>query len=153
MTSWPTSTTPTLPTAPPKPSTDASNTYAASPKDSSTTETTAYAASSTPADSNTSYTLKREEPTNSIEPLNYQLRKVSKNRGHFPSDEAVIKLLWLAICDIEDKRAQERDKEKGLPASKRRDKGKLVEGQITADWNKALAQLTTAYPDRINPYL
>ncbi|WP_291449843.1 hypothetical protein, partial [Actinomyces sp. ICM47] len=42
--------------------TDASNTYAASPKDSSTTETTAYAASSTPADSNTSYTLKCEEP-------------------------------------------------------------------------------------------
>ena len=69
--------------------------------------------------------------TNSIESLNYQLRKVSKNRGHFPSDEAVIKLLWLAICDIEDKRARERDKEKGLPASKRRAKGKLVEGQIT----------------------
>ena len=37
--------------------------------------------------------------TNSIESLNYQLRKVSENRGHFPSDEAVIKLLWLAICD------------------------------------------------------
>ena len=37
--------------------------------------------------------------TNSIESLNYQLRKVSKNRGHFPSDEAVVKLLWLAICD------------------------------------------------------
>ena len=91
--------------------------------------------------------------TNSIESLNYQLRKVSKNRGHFPSDEAVIKLLWLAICDIEDKRARERDKEKGLPASKRKAKGKLVEGQITTDWNKALAQLTTAYPDRINPYL
>ena len=55
---------PTPATAPPKPSTDASNTYAASPKDSSTTETTAYAASSTPADSNTSYTLKCEEPVN-----------------------------------------------------------------------------------------
>jgi len=91
--------------------------------------------------------------TNSIESLNYQLRKVSKNRGHFPSDDAVIKLLWLAICDIEDKRARERDKEKGLPASKRRAKGKLVEGQVTTDWNKALAQLTTAYPNRINPYL
>ena len=91
--------------------------------------------------------------TNSIESLNYQLRKVSKNRGHFPSDEAVVKLLWLAICDIEDKRARERDKEKGLPASKRRAKGRLVEGQITTDWNKALAQLTTAYPNRINPYL
>ncbi|EHM88482.1 hypothetical protein HMPREF0975_02972, partial [Actinomyces sp. oral taxon 849 str. F0330] len=37
--------------------------------------------------------------TNSIETASYQLRKVSKNRGHFPSDEAVIKLLWLAICD------------------------------------------------------
>ena len=33
--------------------------------------------------------------TNSIESLNYQLRKVTKNRGHFPNDAAVIKLLWL----------------------------------------------------------
>ena len=32
--------------------------------------------------------------TNSIESLNYQLRKVTKNRGHFPSDEAV----WTARC-------------------------------------------------------
>ncbi len=31
--------------------------------------------------------------TNSIESLNYQLRKVTKNRGHFPSDEAAIKML------------------------------------------------------------
>ena len=38
--------------------------------------------------------------TNAIESLNYQLRKIIKNRGHFPSDEAVVKLLWLAICDI-----------------------------------------------------
>ena len=91
--------------------------------------------------------------TNSIESLNYQLRKVTKNRGHFPSDEAVVKLLWLAICDVEDKRARERDKEKGLPPSKRKAKGKLVEGQITTDWNKALAQLTTAYPDRFAPHL
>jgi transposase-like protein len=42
--------------------------------------------------------------TNAIESLNYQLRKIIKNRGHFPSDDAVIKLLWLAIRDIEDKR-------------------------------------------------
>lgn len=27
--------------------------------------------------------------TNSIETASYQLRKVTKNRGHFPSDEAV----------------------------------------------------------------
>ena len=42
---------------------------------------------------------------------------------------------------------------KGLPPSKRKAKGKLVEGQITTDWNKALAQLTTAYPDRFAPHL
>ena len=30
--------------------------------------------------------------TNSIESLNYQLRKIIKNRGHFPNDDAVIKL-------------------------------------------------------------
>ena len=52
--------------------------------------------------------------TNAIESLNYQLRKIIKNRGHFPNDDAVIKLLWLAIRDIEDKRARERAKEKGL---------------------------------------
>ena len=45
--------------------------------------------------------------TNSIESLNYQLRKIIKNRGHFPSDTAAIKLLWLAIRNIEDKRARE----------------------------------------------
>ena len=53
--------------------------------------------------------------TNSIESLNYQLRKIIKNRGHFPNDDAAIKLLWLAIRDIEDKRARQRAKEKGLP--------------------------------------
>jgi hypothetical protein len=42
--------------------------------------------------------------TNSIESLNYQLRKVTKARGHFPSDDAVVKLLRLAIVNIEDKR-------------------------------------------------
>ena len=46
--------------------------------------------------------------TNSIESLNYQLRKVTKARGHFPGDDAVVKLLWLAIINIEDKRARER---------------------------------------------
>lgn len=53
--------------------------------------------------------------TNSIESLNYQLRKIIKNRGHFPTDDAVIKLLWLAIRDIEDKRARQRANEKSIP--------------------------------------
>ncbi len=91
--------------------------------------------------------------TNTIESLNYQLRKVTKNRGHFPNDEAVVKLLWLAICNIEDKRARERAKERGLPATKRRAPGRLVEGQVTTNWKQALEQLALVYPDRINPYI
>nr|WP_237564194.1 MULTISPECIES: IS256 family transposase [unclassified Actinomyces] len=91
--------------------------------------------------------------TNSIESLNYQLRKVSKNRGQFPSDAAAVKLLWLAICNIEDKRARQREKEKNLPASKRKAKGRLVEGAVTTNWKQALQQLALAYPERINPHL
>ena len=92
--------------------------------------------------------------TNSIESLNYQLRKIIKNRGHFPSDDAVVKLLWLAICNIEDKRARDRAKEHGgTRRSKRKAEGRLVEGQVTTNWKQALAQLALAYPDRIEPHL
>jgi transposase-like protein len=91
--------------------------------------------------------------TNSIESLNYQLRKVTKNRGHFPNDLAAVKLLWLAICNIEDKRARQRAKELGLPANQRKAPGRLVEGQITTNWKQALEQLALVYPDRINPYI
>lgn len=91
--------------------------------------------------------------TNSIESLNYQLRKVTKSRGQFPSDEAATKLLWLAICDIEDKRAWERDKDKGKKPDDRRAKPRLVEGSKVTNWKQALAQLATAYPERVNPHL
>jgi putative transposase len=92
--------------------------------------------------------------TNSIESLNYQLRKITKNRGHFPSDDAAVNLLWLAICNIEDKRARDRAMEKGLPREANRvADGYLVEGQVITNWKQALGQLTLAYPDRINQYL
>jgi len=38
--------------------------------------------------------------TNAIESLHMQLRKIIKTRGHFPSDDAAIKLLWLALRNI-----------------------------------------------------
>nr|WP_321901903.1 IS256-like element ISBcen18 family transposase [Burkholderia cenocepacia] len=38
--------------------------------------------------------------TNAIESLNMQLRKIIKTRGHFPNDEAAIKLLWLALRNV-----------------------------------------------------
>jgi putative transposase len=38
--------------------------------------------------------------TNAIESLHMQIRKVIKNRGHFPSDEAAAKLIYLALRNI-----------------------------------------------------
>jgi putative transposase len=87
--------------------------------------------------------------TNAIESLNYQLRKIIKNRGHFPNDDAVIKLLWLAIRDIEDKRARQRATEAGKKANERKAPGRLVEGATVHGWKAALGALTIAYPDRL----
>lgn len=41
--------------------------------------------------------------TNAIESLNMTLRKVTKNRGSFPNDQAVIKLFYLALRNISKK--------------------------------------------------
>jgi len=41
--------------------------------------------------------------TNAIESLNMSLRKVTKARGSFPNDEAVSKLLYLALRNIAKK--------------------------------------------------
>jgi putative transposase len=79
--------------------------------------------------------------TNTIESLNYQMRKIIKNRGHFPTDDAVIKLLWLAICDIEDKRARAREAERGKPPNQRTAPARLIEGSFTTGWKQALAAL------------
>ena len=38
--------------------------------------------------------------TNAIENVNAQLRKIIKTRGHFPTDEAATKLIWLALRNI-----------------------------------------------------
>jgi transposase-like protein len=42
--------------------------------------------------------------TNMIESINYQLRKVTKNRGHFPTEKAALKLLYLAVRNITTER-------------------------------------------------
>jgi putative transposase len=91
--------------------------------------------------------------TNAIESLNYQLRKIIKNRGHFPGDDAVIKLLWLAVRDIEDKRARARAAEKGLSRDKRKAPARLVEGAVVQNWKQALGALSLHFPDRLAPYI
>lgn len=41
--------------------------------------------------------------TNAIESVNMSLRKITKNRGSFPSDEALLKLFYLAMKNISKK--------------------------------------------------
>lgn len=41
--------------------------------------------------------------TNAIESVNMSLRKITKNRGSFPSDEALLKLFYLALKNISKK--------------------------------------------------
>jgi putative transposase len=69
--------------------------------------------------------------TNAIESLNYQLRKVTKTRGHFPTDDAVLKILYLAIRNIGHQRG-----------------GELGTG--TWGWKQALNAFAVAFPGRLD---
>ena len=86
--------------------------------------------------------------TNSIESLNYQLRKVSRNRSQFPNDQAVVKLFWLAICDIEDKRSLKRAKDGNK--TRRKSEGRLIEGRMTTNWKQALPNSRPHTPNEWN---
>jgi putative transposase len=87
--------------------------------------------------------------TNAIESFHYQIRKIIKNRGQFPTDDAVVKLIWLAIVDIEDKRARAREKDRGKPANARTAPGRLIEGHATQGWRQAINALSTVFDGRI----
>ena len=69
--------------------------------------------------------------TNAIESLNYQLRKVTKTKGHFPTEDAVLKIFYLAICGVGNHRG-----------------GEL--GTHTQGWRQALNAFTIAFPGRID---
>lgn len=78
--------------------------------------------------------------TNAIESMNYQLRKVTKTRSQFPTDEAAYKLLYLAICDIEVRTTSRGgNKEKKL----------LQRGASTQHWKEALNFFAITYPGRL----
>jgi putative transposase len=68
--------------------------------------------------------------TNQIESINFQLRKVTKNRGHFPNDDAAIKLLYLALRNINPARG-----------------GDL--GTSTYGWKQALNAFAIHFPGRL----
>jgi putative transposase len=77
--------------------------------------------------------------TNAIESMNFQLRKVLKNRGHFPSDDAAIKLLYLGIRRIEGRHI---DGDGPIPPGR-------VRGTGTLGWNRAMNHFMLAFPDRL----
>jgi transposase-like protein len=64
--------------------------------------------------------------TNAIESLHMRLRKIIKNRGHFPSDEAATKLLFMALRNI------------------------IAGWKMPArEWKAALAQFAVLFPERL----
>lgn len=89
--------------------------------------------------------------TNTIESFNRQMRKIIKTRGHFPNDDALVKLLWLGIVDIEDRRAAERARQASRPKGQRNAPGHLIEGSATPGWREALAAFDKRWPGRIPP--
>jgi transposase-like protein len=63
--------------------------------------------------------------TNAIESINSQLRKIIKTRGHFPTDDAATKLIWLALQNIT-----------------------ANWGSAAHDWKAAMNQFAILYGDR-----
>ncbi|HEX4659235.1 MAG TPA: IS256 family transposase, partial [Streptosporangiaceae bacterium] len=64
-------------------------------------------------------------------------------------DDAVVKLLWLAIINIEDKRARERAQRRGETGKRSDQPARLIEGQRVMGWREALNELNIAYPGRM----
>ena len=65
--------------------------------------------------------------TNAIESVNMSLRKLTKNRGSFPSDEALLKLFFLALRNIS-----------------------LKWSMPIHDWKAALTRFTIEFGDRLS---
>jgi putative transposase len=63
--------------------------------------------------------------TNAVESLNMSLRKIIKTRGSFPSEEAAIKLLFLALRNVVDR------------------------WETVQHWKAALTRFTVLWDDRI----
>jgi putative transposase len=63
--------------------------------------------------------------TNAIESIHSRLRKIIKTRGHFPSDDAATKLIWLALRNIT-----------------------ADWGRAAKEWKEAMNQFAIAYGER-----
>jgi len=77
--------------------------------------------------------------TNAIESVNFQLRKITKNRGHFPSDDAAVKLLSLGIRNITGRHIDG----DGLVLERG------LRGTGTYGWKAAMNAFSVAFGDRV----
>lgn len=77
--------------------------------------------------------------TNAIESINFQLRKITKNRGHFPDADAAIKLLYLGVRNITGRHIDG----EGLV----RERGERGTG--TYGWKRALNAFAVRFGDRL----
>lgn len=68
--------------------------------------------------------------TNAIESINFQLRKITKNRGHFPDADSAMKLIYLGLRNISSQRGGE-------------------SGTGTQGWAIALNTLEVYFPGRL----
>ena len=75
--------------------------------------------------------------TNAIESVHGRLRKIIKTRGHFPSDDAASKLIWLALSNI-----VELPNRPGLDAmSSKASDAIVINNKLTTDhWRKPYVQ-------------
>jgi len=78
--------------------------------------------------------------TNAIESMNFQLRKISKTRGHFPDDDAAVKLLYLGIRRLEGRHID--GDGRALPIGK-------IRGTGTYGWKRALNDFAIRFPGKL----
>ncbi|MFF7756332.1 IS256 family transposase [Streptomyces sp. NPDC007971] len=77
--------------------------------------------------------------TNAIESMNRNLRKLVKTSGHFPSDDAAMKLLYLGIRNIEGRHI---DGDGKIPTGR-------IRGTGTLGWTRAMNQFKIRFGDRL----
>jgi putative transposase len=68
--------------------------------------------------------------TNQIESINFQLRKITKTRGHFPDRDSAMKLIYLGLRNISSERGG-------------------FSGTGTKNWTTALNALAALFPNRL----
>ena len=71
--------------------------------------------------------------TNQIESINFQLRKITKTRGHFPDRDSAMKLIYLGLRNISSERGG-------------------YSGTGTRNWTAALNALAAMFPNRLPLY-